>query len=203
MPAEFRPAVTAMRGSRQGAPGFTLVELLVAMVAVQVVFIAAGSVLISHVRSSSNLELAQRQRDNAGRLDYLIQVETSEAALVEQGRILPNDCEAAGQTSLAALRIPRDEGNYLDTEGNVSFVYYYNHAGNVRRCGPRVHRNGVLDHTAGLELHDGVAVRDARIELVSCQGQNMDSSQLVYRLIYPSGYQPACSIARARTVLIR
>lgn len=194
-----------MRGSKRGSAGFTLVELLVAMVAVQVVFIAAGSLLISHVRSSSNLELAQRQRDNAGRLDYLIQVEASEAALVEQSRVLPNGCkaDAAGQTSLAAFRVPRDEGNYLDTAGNVSFVYYYNHLGDVRRCGPPVHRNGVLNHTAGLGLHDGVAVRDARIELVTCQGQSTTTSQLVYRLVFPSGYQPACSIARARTVFIQ
>jgi prepilin-type N-terminal cleavage/methylation domain-containing protein len=192
-----------MRRSRRGNDGFTLVELLVAMVAVQVVFVAAGSLLVSHVRSSSNLELAQRQRDNAGRLDYLIQVEASEAALVEAGRVLPDGCEAAGQASIAALRVPRDSGSYLDTEGNVSFIYYYNHEGHVRRCGPPVQRNGVLNHTEGLGLHDGVAVRDARIDLVSCQGQNTDSSQLVYRLVYPSGYQPACSIARARTVFIR
>jgi hypothetical protein len=180
------------------------VELLVAMVAGVVVFAAAGSVLLSHIRSSSKLELAQRQRDNAGRLDYLVQVEASEAALVEQGRVLPAGCgEAAGQASLAAFRVPRDVGNYLDTAGNVSFIYYYNHQGNVRRCGPPVQRNGVLDHGAGLGLHDGVAVRDALIELVSCQGQSTNSSQLVYRLVYPSGYQPACSIARARTVFIR
>jgi prepilin-type N-terminal cleavage/methylation domain-containing protein len=183
--------------------GFTLVELLVAMVAGVVVFAAAGSVLLSHIRSSSQLELAQRQRDNAGRLDYLIQVEASEAALVEQGRVLPADCEGAGGASLAAFRVPRDSGNYLDTVGNVSFIYYYNHQGHVRRCGPPVQRNGVLNHAAGLGLHDGVAVRDARIELVSCQGQATTSSQLVYRLVYPSGYQPECSIARARTVFIR
>jgi prepilin-type N-terminal cleavage/methylation domain-containing protein len=196
-----------MRGSRRAEAGFTLVELLVALVAVQVVFVAAGSVLISHVRSSSNLEVAQRQRDNAARLDYLIQIEASEAAEVVQGLTLPNDCEASGQTSTAAFLVPRDEGNYLD-RNNVSTIYYYNHRDannqdNIRRCGPRVHRNGVLDHTVGLELHDGVAVRDAGIELVTCQGQSTNSSQLVYRLVYPSGYQPACSIARARTVFIR
>jgi prepilin-type N-terminal cleavage/methylation domain-containing protein len=192
-----------MHGFKRGGQGFTLVELLVAMVAGVVVFAAAGSVLLSHIRSSSQLELAQRQRDNAGRLDYLVQVEASEAALVEQGRVLPAGCEAAGQASIAAFRVPRDSGNYLDTEGNVSFIYYYNHAGNVRRCGPPVQRNGVLNHTAGLGLHDGVAVRDASIELLSCQGQNTNSRQLVYRLMYPNGYQPACSIARARTVFIR
>jgi prepilin-type N-terminal cleavage/methylation domain-containing protein len=197
-----------MRGSRQGqgpnaGGGFTLVELLVAMVAGTLVFAAAGSVLLSHMRSSSQLELAQRQRDNAGRLDYLIQVEASEAALVEQGRVLPAGCEAAGLASIAAFRVPRDSGNYLDTVGNVSFISYYNYQGNVRRCGPPVQRNGVLNHDPGLGLHDGVAVRDAQIELVTCQGQATNSSQMAYRLVYPSGYQPACSIARARTVFIR
>jgi prepilin-type N-terminal cleavage/methylation domain-containing protein len=195
-----------MRGSRHGQRadrGFTLVELLVAMVAGAAVFAAAGSVVLSHIRSSSQLELAQRQRDNAGRLDYLIQVEASEAALVEQGRVLPAGCEGAGQASIAALRVPRDSGNYLDTVGNVSFIYYYNHEGAVRRCGPPVQRNGVLNHDPELGLHDGVAVRSAQIELVSCQGQSTNTSQLVYRLVYPSGYQPACSIARARTVFIR
>lgn len=195
-----------MPGSSHGQlvdRGFTLVELLVAMVAGVVVFAAAGSVLLSHIRSSSQLELAQRQRDNAGRLDYLIQVEASEAALVEQGRVLPAGCVGAGGASLAAFRVPRDSGNYLDTVGNVSFIYYYNLSGNVRRCGPEVQRNGVLDHDPDKALHDGVAVRDARIELVSCQGQATTSSQLVYRLVHPSGYQPECSIARARTVFIR
>jgi hypothetical protein len=46
-------------------------------------------------------------------------------------------------------------------------------------------------------------VRDALIELVACQGQSTTSNQLAYRLVFPSGYQPACSIARARTVFIR
>lgn len=199
--AMSQPAVSAMASCRRSA-GFTLVELLVALVAGTVVFAAAGSVLLSQVRSTSNLEVAQRQRDNAVRLDYLVQVEASEAAVVEVARALPDGCVGTGDV-LAAFRVPRDSGNYLDTTTNVSFIYYYNLGGNVRRCGPPVHRNGVLNHTIGAALHDGVAVRNARIELVSCAGQSTNSQQLVYRLIYPAGYAPACSIARARTVFIR
>lgn len=122
---------------------------------------------------------------------------------MSRGRVLPAGCDAAGEASIAAFRVPRDSGDYLDTEGNVSFIHYYNHEGSVRRCGPPVQRNGVLNHAAGLGLHDGVAVRDGIIELVSCHGQNTNSRQLVYRLVYPEGYEPACSIARARTVFIR
>lgn len=192
-----------MAGSERAQAGYTLVELLVAMVTGLAVFAAAGSVLLSHIRSSFKLELAQRQRDNAGRLDYLVQVEASEAALVEEARQLPAGCVGSGQASVAAFRVPRDVGNYLDTVGNVSFIHYYNHGNDVRRCGPPVQRNGVLNHALGLGLHDGVAVRDARIELVSCHGQATNTRQLVYRLVYPSGYQPDCSIARARTVFIR
>ena len=200
----WMPSVSAMCSSRRAGAGFTLVELLVALVAGAAVFAAAGSVLISHVRSSSNMELAQRQRDNAVRLDYLIQVEASEAALVEAARPLPEGCAAAaGTNALAALRVPRDSGNYLDTTANVSFIYYYNFNGAIRRCGPPVQRNGVLNHSLGEALHDGVAVRNARLELVTCEEQATNSQQLVYRLIYPTGYAPACSIARARTVFIR
>ncbi len=185
-----------------GTSGFTLVELLVGLVAGIAMLAAAGSVLLSQVRSTSNLELAQRQRDNAVRLDYLVQVEASEAALVEAGRALPAGCAGTG-ASVVALRVPRDSGNYLDTTNNVSFIYYYNQAGSLRRCGPPVHRNGVLNHTVDAALHDGVAVRNARMDLVTCSGQETNPQQLVYQLIYPAGYAPACSIARARTVFIR
>jgi prepilin-type N-terminal cleavage/methylation domain-containing protein len=182
--------------------GFSLVELLVGLVVVTVIAAGAGTVLLSHVRSVGGLELAQRQRDNAGRLDYLIQIEASESASVlSGGGSLPGGCVGSGNY-VFAFEVPRDTGGYQQFD-NRSTIYYYNDSGNVRRCGPPVARNGVLLHDPGLALQDGVAVRDASLELVTCQGEQTAGQILAYRLVYPSGFQPPCSIARARTVFIQ
>ena len=85
--AMSQPAVIAMASCRRSG-GFTLVELLVALVAGTVVFAAAGSVLLSQVRSTSNLEVAQRQRDNAVRLDTLPEAVTKRLLL---GRAVLHD----------------------------------------------------------------------------------------------------------------
>lgn len=182
--------------------GFSLVELLVGLVVVSVIAAAAGTVLLSHVRSVGGLELAQRQRDNAGRLDYLIQIEASESASVlSGGGSLPGEC-VGSEDYIFAFEVPRDTGGYQQFD-NRSTIYYYNDGGNVRRCGPPIARNGVLLHDPTIGLQDGVAVRDARLELVTCQGEQTTTQILAYRLVYPSGFQPPCSIAKARTVFIQ
>lgn len=189
--------------------GLTLVELLVGMAVGFIVLASAGVVLLLHLRTTGGLELAQRQRDNAVRLDYLIQIEASEAALVETGRSL-SACEgASGVSSFATFVVPRDEGDYQSSQ-NVSFIHYYNQDGNVWRCGPPVAANGVLVHydsdgnPSGLQ--SGIAVREASLVVPAsgvCQGQVTNARQLVYRLAFDdSAYVPECSIARVRTVRI-
>jgi prepilin-type N-terminal cleavage/methylation domain-containing protein len=201
----FPPVVrlTFSPGSTSGgALGFSLVELLVGLVVVTIIAAGAGTVLLSHVRSVGGFELAQRQRDNAGRLDYLIQIEASESASVlSGGGSLPGGCVGSGNY-VFAFEVPRDTGGYQQI-GNRSAIYYYNKGGNVRRCGPPIARNGVLLHDSSLGLQDGVAVRDASLELVTCQNEQTSGQILAYRLVYPSGFQPACSITRARTVFIQ
>jgi prepilin-type N-terminal cleavage/methylation domain-containing protein len=200
---DARPRHSRFDNFLVGDQGFSLVELLVGVVVVTVIAAGAGTVLLSHVRGVGGLELAQRQRDNAGRLDYLVQIEASESASVRSDAgSVPGECSGSGNY-VFAFEIPRDTGGYQEA-ANRSTIYYYNDDdGNVRRCGPPVARNGVLLHDPGLSLQDGVAVRDASLELVTCQGQQTAGQILAYRLVYPSGFQPPCSIARARTVFIQ
>ncbi|WP_255024335.1 prepilin-type N-terminal cleavage/methylation domain-containing protein [Cyanobium sp. T1G-Tous] len=182
--------------------GFTLVELLVGLVIAGVVASAAGAVMVAQIQSSAKLELAQRQRDNSSRLDYLIQIEAGEAASVIVDPSIPASCSSTGvATGVAGFRIPRDRGQYLNA-ANTSFVYYYNKGSDVWRCGPPVKRSGVLNHDSSVLPEAGVAVRDARLEKVNCSGQVTNEGQFVYRLVFPTGYQPACSVARAKTLQI-
>lgn len=182
--------------------GFTLVELLVGLVITGVVASAAGAVMVAQIQSSAKLELAQRQRDNSSRLDYLIQIEAGEAASVIVNPTIPVNCSSNGvATGVAGFRIPRDTGQYLNA-ANASFVYYYNKGSDVWRCGPPVKRSGVLDHGLDVSPEAGIAVRDARLEQVTCSGQVTNEGQFVYRLVFPTGYQPACSVARAKTLQI-
>lgn len=186
---------------RAGTQGLTLIELLLAVVVAGVVAGAAGSVLLAQIKSSAVIELAQRQRDDSSRLDYLIQIEAGEAASVIDSPTLPLACAEAGTTAVVAFRIPRDRGQYLDLT-NASNVYYFNNGGAVWRCGPPVKRSGVLDHDPAKLLEAGVAVRDATLEKTNCFGQVTSSGQFVYRLVFPEGYQPGCSVASAKTLLV-
>ena len=180
--------------------GFTLVELLIGLVIAGVVASAAGLLLLYQMKSASTLELAQRQRDNAGRFDYLIQIEAAEAASVVENASMPAACSGGG-TAVAAFRIPRDKGQYLDVN-NSSLIYYYNKGSDLWRCGPPVKRSGVLDHDASRPLQAGIVVRDALLEKAVCNDEATNKSQLVYQLKYQKGYRPGCSIASAKTLLI-
>lgn len=183
-----------------GSFGLTLVELLAGLVIATVVAAAAGSVLLEQVRSSGSLELAQRQRDNSSRFDYLIQIEAAEAASISKNETLPAACSGGG-SAVVAYKIPRNQGQYLDAS-NASFIYYYNKLGDIWRCGPPVKRSGVLDHDSAKPLQAGIAVRAASLEDVSCNGNVTDSSQFAYQLAFPNGYKSSCSVARAKTLLI-
>jgi len=194
-----RLRASSLSRAPSGLDGFTLPELLVALVIASVTLASAGAVMLSHIRSVSGLEQAQRQRDNAGRLDYLVQIEASEPGTVLRDIPVSQGCKAG--TAVFAFEVPRNKGAYQQ-DGNSSFIYYYNDGNDVRRCGPPVLRDGVLDHSENAPMRDGVAVRDAKIEQVTCDGESTDDGQAVYKLVYSSGFQPSCSIARARTVLV-
>lgn len=192
----------------RSAHGYSLPELLVALAVAGIVMAAAGAMLGSHMLTVRRIERAQRERDNANRLNYLVQIEASEAARVDLNPALDANCEGSGN-ALFALRVPKSTGVY-GSEANVSTVFYYNFGGDVRRCGPPVLQNGVLDHDyEPSEIQDGIAVRGATMQLVQsagvvgCDSQVSSDRQVVYTLSFTdSGYTPSCVVARARTVFV-
>lgn len=181
--------------------GFTLVELLIALSVSGLVLSAAGAVIVQHMRFVRSLELAQRQRDNAARLDYLIQVEASEAAEVSRSETL-SGCARAGNSEFT-LSVPDLEGTY-DTDRST--IHYYNSDGNIRRCGPPSNQNGTLKFSSSAR-QDGIAIREASLSAdpaqVTCDGEVTTSTQVVYQITYQNGYEPGCSKAQAKTIRIQ
>lgn len=190
-----------LRGPRQA---FSLVELLVAVVAGVLLVSAFSYAVTSHLRSSQIQERAQRSRDDATRLNALIQTEASEAVTTTQGEtIAACDPAANGRTALFSLTVPRPTAQFDDL-GNVARIHYYN-LGNggisdLRRCGPAILRNGSLDFSRNV---DGIVSANTVASLVACPsgGPQSSSREVVYQLQLndsPGGYRPPCAIARAR-----
>lgn len=195
------------RGADQVCPcdssGLTLVELLIALAIAGTALAIAGSVLVQHMRLVQAMELAQRQRDNATRLDYLIQIEAGEAAEIRYEQAMAG-CSSGG-VSVFSFLVPKNSGGY-QVSGNNSVIHYYNSSsGDVRRCGPPVNDNGTLNHAAN-GMQDGIAVREASLVKDpgggDCPSQLSNSGEVVYRLSYASGYEPECSVAVAKTIYI-
>lgn len=198
--SSLKPRPACLRSGFAPERGFTLPELLVAVLVAGLVLAAAGGVIVQHMRMVRSLELAQRERDNSARLDYLIQIEAGEAKGVLKSSAL-DGCKGSGGSSVFTLLVPKDEGPY---QSNDSKIHYYNDGqGNVRRCGPLVNANGTLNHQGPIQ--DGIVIRDASIDAsITCQGRQTSDDQLAYLLSYAgNGYQPECSIAQAKTVYIR
>ena len=185
------------------AAGLTLVEVLIALALSGVVLSVAGSVIVQHMRLVRSMEIAQRQRDNAARLDYLIRIEAGEASEILYSQSTTG-CTLGG-SSVFTFVVPRNTGGY-QVPGNNSLIHYYNSSsGDVRRCGPPVNDNGTLNHAAAGQ-QDGIAIKDALLNVnpvnASCPGGISSSSEVIYALTYSSGYQPKCSSAVARTITV-
>lgn len=188
--------------------GFTLLELLIAVVLGSAVLSSVITVITGHVRGTRTQELAQRTRDDATRLNYLIQTEASEAFTTTPGAVISNCAAAAnGQTSLFGLTIPRPTAQFDDVN-NVAVIYYYSatNAGStdLKRCGPPIRQNGSLDF--GASPVDGIVSANTTLSLVTCNGTSTSSREVAYQLqlndVSPP-YTPACAIARARAFRVQ
>lgn len=188
---------------RRFVQAFTLVELLAALAIAGVIFTAVGSLLINHMLSVRQVERGQRFREDANRLNYLFAIEAGEAAEFSFGTAL-SGCADSGN-SLVAMTVPRPTGTYAD-EANNSVVYYYNLDGDLKRCGPPVNRNGVLDH--GEAQVTGVVARRTQMTVIlsggGC-GRVSNNRSVVYNLTFADsggGSYASCQVARAKTVFV-
>ena len=202
-PLPHRPAPTRGTASRsRRLPAFSLVELLISVVAGAALVSAVAYTITGQIRGTQTQEQAQRSRDDANRIDYLIQTEASEAVTTGLGQTISNcDSAANGRTSLFSLIVPRPTGQF-DTATNIATIYYYSttSAGvtDLRRCGPAILRNGSLDFSTNV---DGIVAANTSLSLQSCNGTSSSGREVAYRLQLndvSGGYRPPCAIARAR-----
>jgi prepilin-type N-terminal cleavage/methylation domain-containing protein len=192
--------------------GFTLPELLVASLIAALVAAITAQVMISQLLEGRRLEVAQRLREDVSRLNYLVQIEGSEAESIEYNSPFEG-CDTAGVNSFTFV-VPQDDGAYASST-NVSRVIYYNADDadsdddvSIWRCGPPVTRNGVLRH--GETNVAGPVIRNAQLEL-NPDGCSAASSQrsVLFRVVPPVGLVGAnlgdlggCVTAHARSVFV-
>ncbi len=192
------------RRLRRSEQAFSLVELLISVVAGVALVSALAYTITGQIRGTQVQERAQRSRDDATRLDYLIQTETSEAYAITVGGTVGN-CSAAanGRPALFSLSIPRPTGQF-DTASNVATIHYYSltsgQVTDLRRCGPAILRNGALDFSANANV-DGIVSANTSLSLVTCNGTVSSDREVAYQLLLSDltgGYRPPCAIARAK-----
>lgn len=192
------------RRLRRSEQAFSLVELLISVVAGVALVSALAYTITGQIRGTQVQERAQRSRDDATRLDYLIQTETSEAYAITVGGTVSN-CSAAanGRPALFSLSIPRPTGQF-DTASNVATIHYYSltsgQVTDLRRCGPAILRNGALDFSANVNV-DGIVSANTSLSLVTCNGTVSSDREVAYQLLLSDltgGYRPPCAIARAK-----
>lgn len=203
-----RSVPPAMAGGRRHPPrfamgaAFSLVELLIAVVAGVALVSSVSYGITTQLRSTQIAELAQRTRDDANRLNYLIQTEASEAVTTAQGQTISNCASGAnGKTSLFSLTIPRPTAQFDDLS-NIATIYYYSDTNggitDLRRCGPAILRNGSLSFSSNV---DGIVNANTALTLVTCQGTASSNREVAYQLQLndlAGGYRPPCAIARAK-----
>lgn len=182
--------------------GFSLVELLISVVAGASLISAIAYTIAGQLRTARTQEQTQRTRDDATRLNYLIQTEASEAYTTATAVVISNCASPGnGKTALFSLTIPRPTSQFDDL-ANVVTIHYYSdtNAGvtDLRRCGPAINQNGSLNFAT---MVDGVVSANTSLSLVTCNGTSSSSREVAYQLQLndvSGGYRPPCSIARAK-----
>jgi prepilin-type N-terminal cleavage/methylation domain-containing protein len=208
--------------------GYTLVELLVALIVGGIVLASAGVTLLVFLRSASKYEAGQSTREVASRVNYLIQVEASESkSIVTNFSTTPVPAEVESGCALGSVQplfmfnVPEAKGEYGE-DGETSYILYYRLNGDVRRCGPQVLKNGQIQQgsdTGAVDSSgspiisapaytDGVVMRSASMQVVTspvaiCGSEVSSDRKLVVEMNFTGvPWKPECTIAKAKTVYV-
>lgn len=179
------------------AGGFTLPEVLIAFLIFAALAGVTAQVMLGSVLQNRRLEFSQRHREDFSRLNYIIQVESSEAQEIGtqlptgQGSNVFNVCANNSPKIVLWLPDPRAEyGSVTRSPADLPIVYCnqggQNASNNILRVGPSVDQNGQLDisykNSGALDysgLSNGIAVPNAVLSSVTLSQQNRSFSYQV------------------------
>jgi hypothetical protein len=151
------------RRRRSSLDAFTLSELLVAAALGLIVVSAAGSVIISHIRTTTVQSVQLRFQNDWARVSNLIENEVGEGTSLS-GVTVAAGCPAEalpGRDLLFTITVPVIVGvNPASTAATATpqnaEISYYQVGNELRRCGPRINPAGTLDTVnpvTGLDDH--------------------------------------------------
>lgn len=188
---------------RSSHDGFTVPELLVAAIIAALLTAVTAQVMIGQLLEGRRLEAAQRVRENFSRLNYLIQIEASEAEEIVDGVSAPGCNGNRGFT----LWVPRPTGIYAD-QANRSGISYFNQINAdgqevITRCGSPVSQNGQLEH--GVANVTGEVVRGAQLDF-DCDAAAVQGREISYEVNFTGGNFGAdvgqCVVAHAKSIFV-
>lgn len=169
---------------------FTLSELLVATALGLIVVAAAGSVFISHIRTTTVQTVQLRFQNDWARVSNLIETEVAEGASLTAAA--GAGCGAGNR--LFTINVPVIAGT---TEAPTDITISYNQVGNnLHRCGPPINADGTLNPTppANITEWDRLLLTNAVLTVNA-----LNNRRLEYNLTLTDPNPPAFSAPFQRT----
>jgi hypothetical protein len=153
------------RRSRKTCNAFTLSELLVAAALGLIVVAAAGSVLVSHIRTTTVQTVQLRFQNDWARVSNFIETEVGEGESLTATSVDPS-CPA--DNLLFTINVPVIVGTERILK-NKQISYYQvpidpdpGDPTELQRCGPPINDNGTLNVDEGVEPVTRVLLTNAR-----------------------------------------